>query len=75
MTSAAWTIALVLLPGIAASAEPVPLDEEFLEYLANVEDQADDWTWFDADEDSTEKSERSEQHQPPSPQKATEVER
>jgi hypothetical protein len=42
--------ALTLLPGVVAAAEPPSLDEEFLEYLAQFEGQADNWTWF-ADDD------------------------
>jgi len=44
--------ALALLPGLAAAAEPPPLDEEFLDYLAEFEGQSDNWTWF-ADDDKT----------------------
>ena len=35
----------------AAAAEPPPVDEEFLEYLAEFEGQSDNWTWF-ADDDA-----------------------
>jgi hypothetical protein len=39
-----------LLATQSRAAEPVPLDEEFLEYLAQLEGDEDDWTWFEADE-------------------------
>ena len=44
--------AFALLPGITECAEPPPLDEEFLDYLAEFEGQSDNWTWF-ADDDKT----------------------
>lgn len=40
-----------LLAGVADAAEPEPLDEEFLEYLAEFEDTADDWIWFASDDE------------------------
>ncbi len=39
-----------LMAGAAQAAEPEPLDEEFLEYLAQLEGDEDDWTLFEADE-------------------------
>ena len=46
----ALAIGTALLAGTARAAEPAPLDEEFLEYLAQLEGDEDDWTWFEADE-------------------------
>jgi len=42
--------ALGMLPMGASAAEPEALDEEFLEYLAELDDDEDDWIWFDDDE-------------------------
>lgn len=51
MTRAALAIAVAgLCAGAALAAEPEPLDEEFLEYLAEFEDGSDNWTLF-ADDD------------------------
>ena len=51
MTRAALAIAVAgLCAGAALAVEPEPLDEEFLEYLAEFEDSSDNWTWF-ADDD------------------------
>ena len=38
-----------LLAVPARAAEPEPLDEEFLEYLAQLEGDEDDWTLFEAE--------------------------
>ena len=57
MRSAALALAIAgLLAGAATAAEPEPLDEDFLEYLAEFANDADDWTWFasDTDEDDEE---------------------
>lgn len=43
---AAMLTVLGLLPAGGNAAEPAPLDEEFLEYLAEFETGSDDWTWF-----------------------------
>lgn len=40
----------VLLPALALSAEAEALDEEFLEYLAEFEED-DDWNWFAQDDE------------------------
>lgn len=40
--------ALGLLPIGGYAAEPAALDEEFLEYLAEFESDAENWTWFAA---------------------------
>jgi hypothetical protein len=40
-----------LLACVADAAEPEPLDEEFLEYLAEFEDNTDNWTWFASDDE------------------------
>jgi hypothetical protein len=46
------TIALAGIPQVAHSAEPIPapltapLDDAFADYLAEFEDQSDNWTWF-----------------------------
>ena len=34
----------------AQAAEPEPLDEEFLDYLSQLEGDEDDWTLFDSEE-------------------------
>lgn len=39
---------LLLVPALALGAEPEPLDEEFLEFLAEF-DEDDDWAWFTQD--------------------------
>lgn len=41
----------MLLAPVAYAAEPEPLDEEFLEYLAEFADTDADWTWFAADDE------------------------
>ncbi|MFL6549432.1 MAG: hypothetical protein ACJ8OJ_12105 [Povalibacter sp.] len=43
-------VALVALPAVVCAAEPETLDEDFLEYLAELDQVEDDWSWF-ADED------------------------
>lgn len=48
--------ALALLPALAESAEPMPLEEDFLEYLSQFESESDNWTWF-ADEEAPEDKE------------------
>lgn len=48
-------IALAAMPATAADSEP--LDQDFLEYLAEFEGR-DDWSWFDAHEDDTGKGTR-----------------
>ena len=53
---AAVTLA-ALLPALANGAEPPPLDEDFLEYLAEFEGQTDNWTWF-ADDAADSKDEK-----------------
>lgn len=57
MTRATLAIAVAsMLAGAAASAaESERLDEGFLEYLAEFEDDGDDWTWF-ADDEEEEKT-------------------
>lgn len=35
----------------ANAAEPEPLDEEFLEYLSQLEGEQEDWTLFEGDAD------------------------
>lgn len=44
-----WAAALLLLPALASGAEAEALDEEFLEFLAEF-DEDDDWAWFTQDE-------------------------
>lgn len=68
MTRQALTLAaLWLLPSIAAAAEPAsaadsaPLDEEFLEYFAEFENQADNWTLFSEPEQRTREDLQAEQ--------------
>ena len=43
---------LVLLSAVAPAAEEVQLDAEFLEYLANLEGDDDDWTLVAQAEDA-----------------------
>lgn len=40
-----------LLAVAGHAAEPAALDEEFLEYLAEFESDAENWTWFAAPND------------------------
>lgn len=64
-----------LLASVAHAAEPEPLDEEFLEYLAEFADADADWTWFAADEDEDEDdaAEKAKQAAKPAPQSAAKV--
>ena len=43
-------IAMIAVPILAAAAEPEVLDEDFLEYLAEFDNEEDDWSWFDAED-------------------------
>lgn len=58
MTGPKWamlmltTSALAGMPQTGRAAEPAPLDDAFLEYLAEFEDLSDDWTWFADDEET-----------------------
>lgn len=49
----AAAIALGAVPALAQTAEPEVLDEAFLEYLAEFDDEKDDWSWFDRDDKAT----------------------
>jgi hypothetical protein len=40
-----------LLASVAFAAEPEPLDEAFLDYLAEFAAADADWTWFASDDD------------------------
>jgi hypothetical protein len=40
----------VALASTAQAAEPRALDEDFLDYLSQLEDEQDDWTLFEADD-------------------------
>lgn len=52
MKSAVIALAASGLWAIAGHAtEPAALDEEFLEYLAEFESDAENWTWFAAPND------------------------
>ena len=51
-------IALAAMPVIVRAADTDVLDEDFLDYLAEFEDEDDDWSWFDG-EDKPSSSERS----------------
>jgi hypothetical protein len=42
-----------LFAGVATADESATLDEDFLDYLAELEDDADNWTWFAADQAAT----------------------
>lgn len=68
----AFAVAGLLAP-VAHAAEPEPLDEEFLEYLAEFADADADWTWFAADEDEDDAAEKAKQAAKPAPQSAAKV--
>ena len=46
------TSALAGMPQTGRAGEPAPLDDAFLEYLAEFEDLSDNWTWFADDEET-----------------------
>ncbi len=58
----AAAVALGALPVLARAAEPDALEEGFLEYLAEFDDEQADWNWFDRDDKATavKKSEKKE---------------
>ena len=64
----AW-LALGALPVIAASAEDAALEEDFLDYLAEFDDE-DDWSWFDSSDDGSESKPKE-----PAPAKSTTAEK
>ena len=64
-SAAAMLAALSLLPAGGNAAEPAPLDEEFLEYLAEFETGSDDWTWFATQEPEDDKDTSKPAAQPP----------
>lgn len=43
-------VVLALLPVITSAAAPPPIEDDFLDYLAELEDSSDDWTWFAEDQ-------------------------
>ncbi len=45
--------ALGALPVLTRAAEPDVLEEAFLEYLTEFDDEKDDWSWFDRDDKAT----------------------
>jgi hypothetical protein len=47
----AAALVIALLPAWLKAAEPEALDEEFLEYLAEFEDEDDIWAWLAQDDD------------------------
>ncbi len=47
-------VALGALPALVAASEAEPLDEAFLEYLAEFAAQEDDWAWFNVADERTE---------------------
>jgi hypothetical protein len=49
LSAPALAAGMYLLARSAGAAEPEPLDEEFLEYLSQLESDDDDWTLFEAD--------------------------
>lgn len=56
-SAAHWMMVIAgLLACVAQAAEPEPLDEDFLEYLAELEDEGDNWTWFVSDDVKDEKN-------------------
>jgi hypothetical protein len=47
----AAALAIAMLPAWLKAAEPEALDEEFLEYLAEFEDEDDIWAWLAQEND------------------------
>jgi hypothetical protein len=46
----ATVVALSAVPMLTQAAEPEVLDEAFLDYLAEFDEEEDDWSWFDAED-------------------------
>ena len=49
-TELSTALSAIVVPILAAAAEPEVLDEDFLEYLAEFDNEEDDWSWFDAED-------------------------
>jgi hypothetical protein len=49
IVQSAGLIALAALPSVVRAADPEVLDEDFLDYLAEFENEDDNWSWFDAE--------------------------
>ena len=49
----AAAVALGALPALTRAAEPDVLEEDFLEYLTEFDDEKDDWSWFDRGDKAT----------------------
>lgn len=74
VTGAALALAVAgLLAAVAQAAEPEPLDEEFLEYLAEFAQADADWTWFASDDDEDVAAEKQKPAARPAPQSAQKV--
>lgn len=52
LTAALMLLTVVTVVPVVPAAAPERLDEDFLEYLAGLEDDNDNWTWFVADDDA-----------------------
>lgn len=64
--------ALLLLACVAHAADPRPLDEEFLEYLAQLEGGETNWTWFVSDAKTRQSRDPPPRKPPPDAEKAPE---
>jgi hypothetical protein len=62
-----------LLASVAYAAEPEPLDEDFLEYLAEFAAADADWTWFASDDDDDVAAEKAKPAAKPAPKSAEKV--
>lgn len=62
-----------LLVSVAYATEPEPLDEDFLEYLAEFAEADADWTWFASDDDEDVAAEKEKQAAKPAQQSAEKV--
>jgi hypothetical protein len=72
VTRAAFAVALAaLLASVAYATEPEPLDEDFLEYLAEFAAADADWTWFASDADDV-AAEKEKPAAKPAPQQSAE---
>jgi hypothetical protein len=50
LVQSAVLVALGTMPAFVRAADAEVLDEDFLDYLAEFEDEDDDWSWFDGDD-------------------------
>ena len=53
-TELSTALIAIVMPILAAAAEPEVLDEDFLEYLAEFDNEEDDWSWFDVEDKAAE---------------------